>query len=559
MSLKITHKYSTAAGTPPASGDIDVGEIAINAADAELYTKDNAGNVRKFQNTTTGTADGLQFTQAGTGAVQRTVESKLQDVVSVLDFSTLAEAFTYCIDNSKKLNVPSGQTVVVPTDCPTLQDAFNIARSNGTITVQIATGTTLSDGLVLENGDWSNFTITSVDAQVLIGSGFAAEEDIIYSVNASCPRIATVFNGQSLYGRNGFYLQGSSIYINESCGVVNIGGTGTGTNTSGVIGGGLVLIRSTAYCRNSTFTGNDDINLFCTQGSQVYGDFGTFTGAKGDANVYIGRGSTGSVSYSNMSDATTGTGLRVRRSICVALSCTATGNAGYGILAEEGAYVVANDQSTTPSDFSNNTIAALKVVETSMLDAAGCTATGTAKGLIAETGSTVNLSNCNITSSNTTLDITDSTVVLNSSALSSSTRGALCSRGKMIGTGTSITTSANEAIYALQGSTLSLPSLTLSGGARGLRLVGSVKADCPSCSITGWSTAGVDISNLSTVNLYQGTVAEGVLTSCISLTRGCTVVATSCTTSNSAGTPALGDTNVASFNAISTNLGVIYV
>lgn len=91
MSLKITHNYSTAAGTPPASGDIDVGEIAINAADAELYVKDDAGNIRKFQNTTTGTANGVQFTQAGTGAVQRTVESKLQDVVSVKDFGAVGD------------------------------------------------------------------------------------------------------------------------------------------------------------------------------------------------------------------------------------------------------------------------------------------------------------------------------------------------------------------------------------------------------------------------------------------------------------------------------------
>lgn len=93
MSLKITHKNSTAAGTPPTAGDIDVGEIAINAADAELYTKDTAGNIKKFANTdTTSAADGVNFTQAGTGAVQRTVESKLQDVVSVKDFGAVGDA-----------------------------------------------------------------------------------------------------------------------------------------------------------------------------------------------------------------------------------------------------------------------------------------------------------------------------------------------------------------------------------------------------------------------------------------------------------------------------------
>ena len=85
MSLKITHKYSTAAGTPPASGDIDVGEIAINAADAELYTKDTDGNVQTFIS---------QFTQDGTGAVARTIESKLKDVVSVKDFGAVGDGVT---------------------------------------------------------------------------------------------------------------------------------------------------------------------------------------------------------------------------------------------------------------------------------------------------------------------------------------------------------------------------------------------------------------------------------------------------------------------------------
>lgn len=115
MSLKITHKYSSASGTPPAAGDIDVGEIAINAADAELYTKDSAGNVRKFQNTTTGTADGVQFTQTGTGAAQRTVESKLQDVVSVKDFGAVGNgvvddraAIQAAFDASLSVHFPEG-------------------------------------------------------------------------------------------------------------------------------------------------------------------------------------------------------------------------------------------------------------------------------------------------------------------------------------------------------------------------------------------------------------------------------------------------------------------
>ncbi len=83
MTYKITHKNSTVSGTPPTAGDLDIGELAINAADAELYTKDTNGVVRTLSANT--------FTQAGTGAVQRTVESKLQDVVSVLDFIPQSE------------------------------------------------------------------------------------------------------------------------------------------------------------------------------------------------------------------------------------------------------------------------------------------------------------------------------------------------------------------------------------------------------------------------------------------------------------------------------------
>jgi hypothetical protein len=115
MTYKITHKNSTVSGTPPTAGDIDVGEIAINAADAELYTKDTAGNIRKFQNTTTGTAAGVQFTQAGSGAVQRTVESKLQDMVSVKDFGAVGDgvaddtaAIQAAVDTGKKVYIPSG-------------------------------------------------------------------------------------------------------------------------------------------------------------------------------------------------------------------------------------------------------------------------------------------------------------------------------------------------------------------------------------------------------------------------------------------------------------------
>jgi hypothetical protein len=113
MTLKVTHKYGTTASTPPTASDIDVGEIAINSADADLYTKDTAGEVQVFKS---------KFTQSGTGAVPRTIASKLSDVVSPLDFGVVVSstepskavadantaALQACADANKPIILPQG-------------------------------------------------------------------------------------------------------------------------------------------------------------------------------------------------------------------------------------------------------------------------------------------------------------------------------------------------------------------------------------------------------------------------------------------------------------------
>jgi hypothetical protein len=137
MTYKITHKNSTVSGTPPTAGDIDVGEIAINAADAEIYTKDANGNIRKFQNTATGTAAGVQFTQSGTGAVQRTVDSKLKDLISVKDFGAVGNgvaddtaAINAALSAGYRIYIPAGtykttSTITIPGSRIVIGDGMN--------------------------------------------------------------------------------------------------------------------------------------------------------------------------------------------------------------------------------------------------------------------------------------------------------------------------------------------------------------------------------------------------------------------------------------------------
>lgn len=45
MANKIIPKRSTVAGKAPATGDLDIGEIAINLTDRKLYAKDGSGAV----------------------------------------------------------------------------------------------------------------------------------------------------------------------------------------------------------------------------------------------------------------------------------------------------------------------------------------------------------------------------------------------------------------------------------------------------------------------------------------------------------------------------------
>jgi len=303
MTYKITHKNSTVSGTPPTAGDIDVGEIAINAADAELYTKDANGNIKKFANTdTTGTAAGVQFTQTGTGAVQRTVESKLQDVVSVLDF----------IPESEHAAIKAGTSTYNATAA--IQAAINAFPSNTIIdggggfykvsaTIRIPNNSRFLTIRGLNIGAVGDITVLSSNAITDLVSFFSLENLLIdVSGHTTVGRRAIDFSCFSISAFRDVWVYGATGKTIAFYGTCTNGGSGPYYNVwdkcyAGAIRAGIVVedAAGTPQTGNSsTITncrfqpGSDNFGIYIGNNNQNWRITNNVFESVGGTGIYMG-------------------------------------------------------------------------------------------------------------------------------------------------------------------------------------------------------------------------------------------------------------------------------
>ena len=189
-----------------------------SATDVEIWTVDNIGGPDQAtlaQLAASGGSSLVGFLQAGTGAVTRTVQSKLRDTVSVLDFgadptgvANSATAFTNAIATGKLVLIPKGTYL------------------RGAVSTTYATDQFLG---ILRVGE--NTTINSSDPQVIV----AREVDSTVGGNGHCFSDSSNINRSGGISYNSFDARvtwsGSHSYGHyaafQSAAVYNCSGTTT--------------------------------------------------------------------------------------------------------------------------------------------------------------------------------------------------------------------------------------------------------------------------------------------------------------------------------------------
>ena len=306
----------------------------------------------------TGTIDASQvaYQPPGVGAVATNVQTQLEHEHFISDFATLADAIT-AATGSFKLLVNDNLTVRIPTDAANLQTAVDCLAPNNpqiTITLNIESGHSPQSGCTVVDGDYSQFRITSTDAEVVLSPSFGTSANFVYGLNAKLPRLACLIDANSK-ANYGYAAWGASVgYVEPNCGVKNVYGDGcrayggsviyaydtvwTGCAQNNTTGSGIIAWGGTVFASGSDVSNSMYYGAQAAHGGILVIDNGTANNCfrynlrATDAGWMSADGVT-----ANYAGCAPGTNLPYPDALA----------AGYGIYAFNGSWIAARDASAT--------------------------------------------------------------------------------------------------------------------------------------------------------------------------------------------------------------------
>lgn len=389
-------------------------------------------------------------------------------------------------------------TVNIPTDYATLQEAVDdlstlSVKQGSLIDLVFESGHTPSAGLLVENGDYGMFRISSVDPVVTVSPSLT--DTFLQAVNARAPVLNCLVDLAPCTAFGSYTLNETSLgVINPGCGLMN--------GTRG------------AHVHN---------------GSKCYMDEAVFTGFQ-QAGIHASRNGTIQCSYANLSGNsqeptnTFGAVYASRASQIHGADIDATNSGGDGVRAQRAAIV-----SVPGINVSGATKIALVAVSSAHIYSGSNPPTMT--GLL---GRAIVAQQCAVVA------IDGTTITLNGSSTDSAIEASNNSQVS-IG-GSTISGHSGINIYA-SSSSVSAGQVNVSGGTHGIFAEKTSSVDASLSQISNASSTGVLAQRGANVCVISGSVSGSSMGD-LSVIHGAWISANGCSTTNGSGSPSLGDTNL---------------
>ena len=323
----------------------------------------------------------------------------------------IQKAMTYAIGSSKKVAFDFNATIRIPTDSPTLQQAIDsIEASQGvTIDLLIESGHQPSIGISVSNGDYSRFTISSVDAEVLVSA--TINTAFLYANNASAPILNCLINAQGNVFQGCYYINGAYGLIESGCGVKNVRERALYVNSSRVDAGGSIFSGAgqdgevfgralwatrcaEVNCESVDFTGcmGSSTAVYLSRRSNVHAAYWRVSCPNGDHAVWVHRGSVLNAQEGVLISGSTKTCILASRGSTIVLNGTQSieGMKTDGIGASDASnIIIAEGVNIVPA--SGNTGVALSCSSLSRVSAGNLSiGAGFNRGLLANVGGEIN-------------------------------------------------------------------------------------------------------------------------------------------------------------------------